>query len=71
MANKRLRKEMFKTARGLHDLGVMDAGMLRKFDAQAWDRQIAADLKTGKLDSLINEARAEFKAARPASFDKP
>ena len=64
MANKRLSKEMFKTARGLHDLGVMNAETLREFDAQAWDRQIAADLKTGKLDSLINEARAEFKAGK-------
>ena len=64
MANKRLRKEMFKTARGLYDLGVMNAETLRKFDAQAWDRQIAADLKAGKLDSLITSARAEFKSGK-------
>lgn len=64
MANKRLRKEMYETTRGLYDLGVVDAETLREFDAQAWDRQIAADLKTGKLDSLINEARAEFKAGK-------
>jgi len=64
MANKRLRKEMFKTARGLHGLGVMNADTLREFDAQAWDRQIAADLKTGKLDNLITSARAEFKSGK-------
>ena len=64
MANKRLRKEMFKTARGLYDLGVMNAETLRKFDAQAWDRQIAADLKAGKLDSLITSTRAEFKSGK-------
>ena len=55
---------MFKTARGLYDLGVMNAETLRKFDAQAWDRQIAADLKAGKLDSLITSARAEFKSGK-------
>ena len=64
MANKRLRKEMFKTARGLYDLGVMNAETLRKFDAQAWDCQIAADLKAGKLDSLITSTRAEFKSGK-------
>jgi hypothetical protein len=26
-----------------------------------WDRQIETDLKPGKLDSLVAEARAEFK----------
>ncbi len=55
---------MFKTARGLYDLGVMNAETLRKFDAQAWDRQIAADLKAGKLDSLITSTRAEFKSGK-------
>ncbi len=64
MVNKRLRKEMFKTARGIHGLGVMNTETLRKFDAQAWDRQIAADLKTGKLDSLITSARTEFKSGK-------
>ena len=33
MANKRLREEMFETARGLYDLGVIDAETLREFDA--------------------------------------
>ncbi len=33
MANKRLREEMFETARRLHDLGVMGAQTLRKLDA--------------------------------------
>jgi hypothetical protein len=35
-----------------------------EFDARAWDRQIEADLKEGKLDTLIAEARAEFKAGK-------
>ena len=33
MANRRLREEMFETARGLYDLGVVDAKTLREFDA--------------------------------------
>ena len=33
MANKRLREEMFETARGLYNLGAIDAKTLRGFDA--------------------------------------
>ncbi|MBI4006288.1 MAG: helix-turn-helix domain-containing protein [Gammaproteobacteria bacterium] len=33
MANKRLREEMFETARGLYDLGVLDTKTMREFDA--------------------------------------
>lgn len=33
-----------------------------EFDALAWDRQIAADLSTGKLDALLVEAQADFDA---------
>ena len=35
-----------------------------EYDADLWDRQIAADLKAGKLDELIAEARADFKAGQ-------
>lgn len=35
-----------------------------EFDAQLWDQQIEADLKEGKLDTLIAEARAEFTAGK-------
>lgn len=31
MANKRLRKEMLETARGLYDLGALDAKTMREF----------------------------------------
>ena len=34
------------------------------FDAQEWDRQIESDVKTGKLDWLIAEARADRQAGR-------
>jgi hypothetical protein len=33
MANRRLREEMFDTARGLHDLGLVGAESLLQFDA--------------------------------------
>lgn len=29
-------------------------------DADAWDKQIAADAEAGKLDSLLSEAQAEY-----------
>lgn len=35
-----------------------------EFDSRVWDQQIEADLKAGKLDALIAEARAEFKAGK-------
>ena len=35
-----------------------------EFDTRAWDQQIEDDLKGGKLDELIAEARAEFKAGK-------
>ena len=34
------------------------------FDSDAWDRQIEADLKAGKLDALMAEAQAEFDAGK-------
>ncbi|UVT16919.1 MAG: hypothetical protein H8K04_05015 [Nitrospira sp.] len=42
------------------DLAQFRAWFL-EFDAHIWDQQIESDLKTGKLDSLIAEAHAEFK----------
>jgi hypothetical protein len=35
-----------------------------EFDAQAWDRQIEADSKAGKLDRLIEKSLAEHKAGK-------
>lgn len=36
----------------------------RKYDSDEWDRQIANDVRSGKLDSLAEEAIAEHKAGR-------
>ena len=33
-----------------------------EFDSRVWDEQIEADLKAGKLDGLIADALAEYKA---------
>ena len=35
-----------------------------ELDHQLWDKEIEADFRTGKLDCLINEARAELKAGK-------
>jgi hypothetical protein len=35
-----------------------------EFDAQAWDRQIEADSGAGKLDRLIAESMADYKAGK-------
>jgi hypothetical protein len=34
------------------------------FDARAWDAQIEADSKAGKLDALIAEALTEYKSGK-------
>ena len=39
-----------------------------ELDARMWDQQIEADLKGGKLDTLIAEARTEFKAGKAREF---
>ncbi len=33
-----------------------------QFDAEAWDRQIEADAKSGKLDGLAEDALKTFKS---------
>jgi hypothetical protein len=35
-----------------------------EFEARVWDRQIEADVKAGKLDGLISEALADYKAGK-------
>jgi hypothetical protein len=36
----------------------------RKYDAEAWDRQIEEDVRGGRLDGLAEEALAAHKAGR-------
>lgn len=39
-----------------------------EFDAQAWDRQFAADVKAGKLDALAEAARKAHKEGKSTEF---
>ncbi len=59
MANKRLREELFDTARGLYDLGAVDAETLREFDASRL-RQLKpfrpADIKRLRLKAKASQA---------------
>jgi hypothetical protein len=41
---------------------------LEGFAEEMWDRQIEADVKAGKLDKLVEEARADIKAGRIRDF---
>jgi hypothetical protein len=45
------------------DLAKFRAWFL-ELDGQLWDQQIVEDLKAGKLDRLIAEAREDFAAGR-------
>ena len=52
----------------IRKLGPEDLAKFRawfvEFDHVLWDRQIQADAKNGKLDKLVNEARADYKAGK-------
>ncbi|HEX5481096.1 MAG TPA: hypothetical protein VFZ08_00550 [Terriglobia bacterium] len=52
----------------IKNLSPRDLAELRawfvEFDARAWDEQIAADMKAGKLDTLITDALADYKAGK-------
>ena len=54
------------------NLPPQDLAQFRKWflelDGRMWDQQIEADLKGGKLDTLIAEARTEFKAGKAREF---
>ena len=64
--------EIEKLEQRIESLAPEDLAKFRawfaEFDAQARDRQIEADLKSGKLNNLINEAREEFKAGKASEL---
>lgn len=35
-----------------------------EFEAELWDRQIERDLRAGRLDALVEEARTEHRSGR-------
>ena len=58
-------EQLEKKVRGLSpgDLAEFRAWFI-EFDSRVWDERIEADLKAGKLDGLIAEALAEYKAGK-------
>jgi hypothetical protein len=52
----------------IESLSLQDLARFRtwflEFDARLWDAQIEADAKAGKLDELVNEALADYKAGK-------
>jgi hypothetical protein len=60
--------EVEQLERKIENLPPRDLAKLRawfvEFDARVWDDQIEADAKAGKLDGLINEALADYKAGK-------
>lgn len=59
MANKRLREELMETARGLYDLGAIDAQTMREFDALRLPPLKAygpADIKRLRLKERASQA---------------
>jgi hypothetical protein len=60
--------ELEQLARHIERLSPEDLKKFRvwfaEFDACAWDAQIEADSRAGKLDSLVAEARAEHEAGK-------
>lgn len=40
------------------------AKWFEEFQAQAWDEQLASDVKGGRLDALLKEAEQDFEQGR-------
>ena len=57
-----------KLERETQGLGPEELAILRdwfrKYDAEAWDRQIEEDVRGGRLDGLAEQALAAHKAGR-------
>lgn len=60
--------ELEELERRISNLAPEDLAKFRawfaEFDHALWDRQIESDAKSGKLDRLVNEARADYKAGK-------
>ena len=60
--------EVEKLEKKIEGLSPQELAKLRswfiEFDARAWDRQIEADSKAGKLDRLADSALADYKSGR-------
>lgn len=60
--------ELEELERRIRKLSPEDLAKFRawfaEFDHALWDRQLASDAKTGKLDRVVNEALADYKAGK-------
>lgn len=60
--------EVEQLERGIENLTPQQLAKFRawflEFDARAWDEQIEADQRAGKLDGLVAEALADYKAGK-------
>lgn len=58
-------EQLENKVRGLSPLELAEfRAWFIEFDSRVWDEQIEADLKAGKLDGLIADALAEYKAGK-------
>ena len=52
----------------IRELSARDFAELREWvleqDWKAWDAQVAADSRSGKLDKLVSEAQADYSVGR-------
>lgn len=44
------------------------ADWLQEYREELWDKQIAADARAGKLDPLIQKAKADYRAGNAMPF---
>jgi hypothetical protein len=60
--------ELEELERRIRKLSPQDLAKFRawfaEFDHTLWDRQIESDSRSGKLDHLVNEALADYKAGK-------
>jgi hypothetical protein len=60
--------ELEKLEQRIRSLSPEDLKKFREwfaeFDARAWDQQLEADAKAGRLDALVSEALADYKAGK-------
>ncbi len=60
--------EVERLEKQIETLSPEDLSKLRawffELDARLWDQQIEADVKAGKLDGLVAEALADYKAGK-------
>ena len=65
--NERM-SELEELEKRIRKLSPQDLARFRawfaEFDHALWDRQIESDAKSGRLDRLVNEARADYKAGK-------